>query len=74
MATMTRRELLALPTVVNLVTACRAVGIGETKGRELARAGQFPVPLRKVGNRYRASTAELLAYLRVEPVDAQPAA
>lgn len=66
MPSMTRAEILALPAVVNLVTAGRALGLGETKTRELARRDEFPVRLLKVGNRYRAATADILTYLGLE--------
>ncbi|WP_106187516.1 hypothetical protein [Umezawaea tangerina] len=62
---MTRDEVLALPATVDLVTGGRALGMGETKTRELARAGQFPVRLLRVGNRYRVVTAELIALLGI---------
>ncbi|PRY43291.1 hypothetical protein CLV43_10331 [Umezawaea tangerina] len=65
MASMTRDEVLALPATVDLVTGGRALGMGETKTRELARAGQFPVRLLRVGNRYRVVTAELIALLGI---------
>ncbi|WP_440902162.1 DNA-binding protein [Actinosynnema sp.] len=71
---MTREELFNLPAVVNLVTAGRALGIGETKTRELARSNAFPVRLLRVGNRYRVSTADILAYLGLPRPAAEPAA
>ena len=59
-------ELRALPAAVPLKLACRALGIGTTKGYELARAGEFPVELRPVGNsKYRAPRSAILAYLGV---------
>lgn len=64
-AHLTRAELLALPAVVDLVTAARALGIGRTKAYELAQADQFPTPLLRVGNRYRARTADLLRLLNL---------
>ena len=43
-------ELLALPAAVPLwPTAARALGIGRTKAHQLARAGQFPVPVLRLG-------------------------
>ena len=56
----------ALPAAVPLKLACRALGIGITKGYGLAREDRFPVPLREVGNaKYRAARTEILAYLGV---------
>jgi hypothetical protein len=56
-------ELQNLPAAVDLVTAGRAVGIGRTKSYELARAGEFPVPVLRLGNSYRVTRADLLRLL-----------
>lgn len=63
---MTRNELLALPAVVDLRTAGRALGFGITKCYELVAAGEFPVRVLRVGKSYRVPTAELLAVAGVE--------
>ncbi|MGH3700649.1 MAG: DNA-binding protein [Pseudonocardiaceae bacterium] len=64
---LTRAELLALPAAVPLwPTAARAVNIGRTKAHELARAGEFPVPVLRLGASYRVRTADLLALLGIE--------
>lgn len=71
-------ELRALPAAVPLALACRALGIGTTKGYELARNGEFPVPLMPVGNsKYRAQRSAILRHLGVSesaPVPVQAAA
>lgn len=67
---MTRDEVLALPVTVDLLTTARALGIGRSMAYEMARAGTYPVPLFKVGKRYRAMRADLLAVLGV--ADAAP--
>jgi predicted DNA-binding transcriptional regulator AlpA len=41
-------------------SAARALGIGRTTAFGLAKRGEFPVPVRKVGNRYRVARADLL--------------
>lgn len=64
---MTRAELLALPTAVDLTTAARALGLGRTKAQELARAGQWPTPLLRLGSTYRVPTAALLRLLELAP-------
>jgi hypothetical protein len=66
-AGMSRRELLALPAAVDLVTAGRALGLGRTKSHELARAGEFPVRVLRLGRAYRVATADVLALLGIEP-------
>lgn len=60
---MSRDELLALPVSVDLVTAGRAVGMGRTLAYDLAKRGQFPVRVLKLGNAYRVPRADLLRYL-----------
>jgi hypothetical protein len=62
---LTRAELLALPAAVDVQTACRALNMGKTVGYELAQRGEFPVPVLRVGNRYRVPTSHLLALLGV---------
>ena len=56
---LTRAELDRLPPVVDLATAGRALGIGRTKAYELARTGDFPCHVLRLGNSYRVPTAFL---------------
>ncbi|MFE7237905.1 hypothetical protein [Streptomyces sp. NPDC057580] len=63
-------EVLALPAAVDLVTAGRACGVSRTTSYELARRGEFPVPLLRLGAQYRARRVDLLDLLGIE----QPAA
>ena len=58
---LTSTEMLQLPAWCDIPTACRALGIGQTVGYGLAQRGEFPVPVIRVGNRYRVPTARLLA-------------
>jgi predicted DNA-binding transcriptional regulator AlpA len=69
-----RDELLALPATVDLVTAARALGIGRTTAYQLARAGEFPIPVLRLGARYRVVTSGLLAALGIEPAGTGTAA
>jgi excisionase family DNA binding protein len=62
-----REELLALPASIDLVTAARALGIGRTTAYQLARAGELPVPVLRLGVRYRVPTAALLQILGIDP-------
>lgn len=63
---MSVEELRALPAAVPLGLACRALGIGTTKGYQLARKGEFPVELLPVGgSKYRAPKSAILGYLGV---------
>ncbi|MFE7387242.1 helix-turn-helix domain-containing protein [Streptomyces sp. NPDC057582] len=72
---MSNAEILALPVAVDLVTAGRALSLGRTTAYELARRGEFPVPLLRLGAQYRARRADLLDLLGIEqPAAASPAA
>ncbi|WSP39446.1 hypothetical protein OG247_20585 [Streptomyces sp. NBC_01244] len=60
---MGREELLTLPVAVDLDTGNRALGLGRSKGYELAKRGQYPCKVLRVGNAYRVVTADLLGLL-----------
>ena len=60
---MTLPELLKLPVAVDLVTAGRVFGMGRTKAHTLARRGEFPVPVLRLGRTYRVRRADLLRAL-----------
>ncbi|GHB20381.1 hypothetical protein [Streptomyces chryseus] len=60
---MSRGELLELPAAVDLETGNRALGLGRSKGYELAKRGQYPCKVLRLGNAYRVVTADLLALL-----------
>jgi hypothetical protein len=60
------KELLALPVTVDLSTAGKAFGIGRTKAHELARNGNFPCEVLRVGNSYRVSRAVILSALGID--------
>ncbi|MCX4882548.1 MULTISPECIES: hypothetical protein [unclassified Streptomyces] len=60
---MTRAELLALPAAVDLDTGNRALGLGRSKGYELAKRGQYPCKVLRLGKAYRVVTADLLSLL-----------
>ena len=64
---MSQAELLALPSAVDLTTAGRAFGIGRTKSFELARAGEFPVKVLRVGRKFRVPKVAILEALGVTP-------
>jgi hypothetical protein len=60
---MGREELLALPVSVDLETGNRALGLGRSKGYEMAKRGQYPCKVLRLGNAYRVVTADLLSLL-----------
>ncbi len=66
---LTRAELLALPVVVDVPTAARALGLGRSTAYELARRNEFPCRVIRSGSSYRISTADLLRVLGIEPTD-----
>ncbi len=60
---MGREELLALPAAVDLDTGNRALGLGRSKGYELAKRGECPCKVLRLGKAYRVVTADLLNLL-----------
>jgi excisionase family DNA binding protein len=70
---LTRAEILTLPVVVDVTTAARALGLGRSTAYELARRGEFPCRVIRVGSSYRIPTADLLRVLGIElPHEHQP--
>jgi hypothetical protein len=63
----TAEDVAGLPVVIDIVTAGRVLGMGRTAAYEAARRGDFPVPILRVGNRYRVVTAHLRDLLGVRP-------
>lgn len=61
-------EVIALPVSVDLVTAARCFGISRTKAHDLARKGEFPCQVLRLGVQYRVTRAELLRVLGIETV------
>ena len=52
---------------VDLMTAALALGLGRTKAYDLARHGQFPCRVIRIGETYRVPTAGLLELLGLAP-------
>jgi hypothetical protein len=71
MQTIKFTDLTDLPSVVDLMTAARALGLGRTKAYELAQHGQFPCRIVRIGDLYKVPTADLLRLLGVT-VEAPP--
>jgi hypothetical protein len=59
-------EALALPVVTTLEDSNRAFGIGRTTGYSLARRGEYPVPVLRLGNAYRVRRADILRALGID--------
>ncbi len=62
-------DLNTLPPTLDLMTAARMLGIGRTKAYELARNGEFPCHIIRIGELYRVSTPDLLRVLRATTDD-----
>ncbi|MGK5557754.1 helix-turn-helix transcriptional regulator [Actinomadura kijaniata] len=61
-----RSDLDHLPTVVDIPTAARVLGLSRSYAYVLAKEGRFPCPLIRAGAAYRVPTAALLAVLGEE--------
>lgn len=59
-------ELLNAGPTVDLPLANRGLGISKAHGYGLARSGNYPVRILKLGGSYRVVTSELLALLGIE--------
>jgi excisionase family DNA binding protein len=73
---MTRDEVLALPVTIDLLTTAKALGISRSMAYEMARSGTYPIALYRVGQRYRATRADLMEALGISdnaPATVQPA-
>ncbi|MBL7257234.1 helix-turn-helix domain-containing protein [Paractinoplanes lichenicola] len=60
-------DLEALGVTTDVVTAGRFLGISRNTAYRLARRGEFPLPLIRVGAQYRVPTAALIAALGARP-------
>ncbi|MEV6927046.1 hypothetical protein AB0M46_21435 [Dactylosporangium sp. NPDC051485] len=69
-------RIRALGVVTDLPTAARVFGLGRALAYQLARDGQFPVQVLRVGNRYRVPVAAILAalHLPAAPAGSSPSA
>ncbi|GAA1828309.1 hypothetical protein GCM10009735_74840 [Actinomadura chokoriensis] len=67
MKQMSQDELLALPTTISVETAARAIGLGRTRAYQLARRGEFPCKVIRIGASYRVVTVDLRRLLGIEP-------
>lgn len=63
---LTRAQLLALPGVIDLDTANRALAIGRSTGYALAKRDHYPVKVLRLGNAYRVVTSDLLRLLQID--------
>ncbi len=69
MTPITITQLRSMPATVDLLTAASALGLGRTKAYELAKRGQFPCRVIRIGEIYRIPTAGLLELLGITAGD-----
>jgi predicted DNA-binding transcriptional regulator AlpA len=65
----TASEIRAWPVTVDVQTAGRAFGLGRDQAYRLAREGDFPVPVLRLGRYLRVSRAAVLRVLDVDQAD-----
>jgi hypothetical protein len=63
----TVQRIHGLGAVTDLPTAARIFGLGRALAYELAKNRAFPVPVIRVGTRYRVPVAPILAALHLPP-------
>ncbi|RLK24695.1 hypothetical protein DER29_2624 [Micromonospora sp. M71_S20] len=63
----TEERIRALGAITDLPTAGRVFGLGRALSYELARTGDFPVPVLRVGFRYKVPVAGILTALGLPP-------
>ncbi len=69
---MDRQELAALPPLVDVPTAARALGIGRSFAYHLVRSGAWPTTVIRLGTVVRIPTAALVRLMEV--TDLEPGA
>jgi hypothetical protein len=65
-AALTRRYVAALPPTVTWQTANRVLSIGRSTGYGLAKRGEYPCKVLKLGNGYRVVTVDLQRLLALD--------
>jgi predicted DNA-binding transcriptional regulator AlpA len=62
----TGQRIRALGAATDLLTAASIFGMGRTQAYQLAKDGTFPVPVLRIGTRYRVPVAAILTALHME--------
>lgn len=62
---MTEDEVHALPVIVDLPTAARALGVGRNTAYELVRSGTWPTPVLRIGRPIKVRRSSLLDLLGI---------
>ncbi|SDK31625.1 hypothetical protein SAMN04488074_105139 [Lentzea albidocapillata subsp. violacea] len=69
---MTPDEIRALPALIPLDAANKALSLKRSTGYRLAQTGRYPVAVKRVGNGYRVATHDVIAFIGLE-ADPKPA-
>jgi predicted DNA-binding transcriptional regulator AlpA len=67
---MNRQQLAALPAVLDVPTAAKALGLSRTAAYELIRTGEWPTPVFRLGRLIRIPTAPILELLGIDTTQA----
>ncbi len=62
----TEQEVRALGLTTDVEVAGEILGIGRTKAYEMAKNGEFPVKVLRIGRRYKVSVPALLKLLSAD--------
>lgn len=63
----TYRDLLELPTTIDVATAAAIVGVGRSTVYEMVRAGDWPTPVLRFRGAIRLPTAQVCALVTGPP-------
>jgi predicted DNA-binding transcriptional regulator AlpA len=64
---MSADEVRALPVLIDIPTAARAMSIGRSQAFGLAKSGEFPIPVLRIGARsLRIRSSDLRTYLGMD--------
>lgn len=69
---MSPEEIRALGPTTDVVIAGSFYGAGRSLSYDLARRGEFPVPVLRLGRKFRVRTADLIADLFGDTQEAGP--
>lgn len=72
-AVWTEERIRALGAITDLPTAASIFGLSRTAAYDLVKQDEFPVPVIRVGARYRVAVAAILAVLHLAPDPPPPA-
>ena len=66
-ACMEEAQVRNLPPIVDVPTAASVLGISRATAYRLVAAGEWPIPVLRLGRYLRVSRADLMAFIGLEP-------